>query len=659
MQESILMLCAVLVPLLPVIAFVLTLFAGRKLPYDGAFISIAAIAGSALLSVLLLLAIYPSGTALHYSWHWFSFINLGLLVDPLSVAMICMVSFVSLLIHIYAVGYMKGDPGGARYFAETSLFTAGMLGVALADNLFLFFLSWELVGLCSYLLIGFWYRKPSAASAAKKAFLVTRVGDMLFLAGIFILYANMARVAPESVYPLALPEIFRHIALIPSDQLTLITLLFFGGAVGKSGQFPLHVWLPDAMEGPTTVSALIHAATMVTAGVYLVARTFPLFIAAPMSLTVVAYLGAFTALFAATMGLVMNDMKRVLAYSTISQLGYMMLALGAGAVVGVVAVGIAMLHLIAHAFFKALLFLGAGSVIHSVGTNDLRLMGGLFSKMKITAITMLIGAAALAGIPLLSGFYSKDAIIEASLEYGLTSYQFLPYLLAIITVLLTGIYIFRLWFMAFAGKTRLSEERTAHVHESPRVMTVPLAILALFALLFGGVVNSWLAHNAFVDYVSTTFSTNVLNLDIGSLAMLGGHVLVHEGEASTLIALLPAVLAALGLLVAWLIYGRAKVAPEGIPSRRNSLYRLLINRYYQGRICNILSMKLVYGLARISGFIEHVFIGGFVWLVSVLVFFLGEVLRRVQSGVVRNYAAVLVLGTGLLILGLEFWRWLL
>lgn len=658
MQESTLMLCAVLVPLLPVVGFVLTLFAGRKLPYDGAIIPISTIAGSTVLSLVLLLTVYPAGTALHYSWHWFSFVNIGLLVDPLSVVMICMVSFVSLLIHIYAVGYMKGDAGGARYFAETSLFTAGMLGVALADNLFLFFLSWELVGLCSYLLIGFWYRKPSAASAAKKAFLVTRVGDMLFLAGIFVLYANMVKVAPESVYPLALPEIFRHIAAIPPQQLTLITLLFFGGAVGKSGQFPLHVWLPDAMEGPTTVSALIHAATMVTAGVYLVARTFPLFIAAPMSLTVVAYVGAFTAFFAATMGLVMNDIKRVLAYSTISQLGYMMLALGAGGVVGVVAVGIAMFHLISHAFFKALLFLCAGSVIHSVGTNDLRLMGGLYSKMKITAITMLVGAAALAGIPLFSGFYSKDAIIEASLQYGVVSHQFFPYLLAIITVLLTGIYIFRLWFMAFAGKTRLPEDKAAKVHESPAVMTVPLAVLALFALLFGGIVNSWLAHNAFVDYVSTTFHTSMLNLDIERLAAIGGHALVHEGGASLPVSLMPAVLALLGVLIAWVIYGRRKVAPESIISPHNSLYRLLINRYYQGRICDIISMDIIYGLARIAGFVERIFVGGSIWLITVLGFFSGELLRRMQSGVVRNYAAVLTLGMGFLILGLEVWRWL-
>ncbi|KUK04579.1 MAG: Proton-translocating NADH-quinone oxidoreductase, chain L [Euryarchaeota archaeon 55_53] len=658
MQESTLMLFAVLVPLLPVFGFVLTLFAGRKLPHDGALIPIVAIAGSTVLSVVLLVAIYPTGMALHYSWHWFSFVNIGVLVDPLSVAMICMVSFVSLLIHIYAVGYMKGDPGGARYFAETSLFTAGMLGVALADNLFLFFLCWELVGLCSYLLIGFWYRKPSAASAATKAFLVTRVGDMLFLAGIFVLYANMVNVAPQSPYPLALTEVFRYVSAIPPDQLTLIALLFFGGAVGKSGQFPLHIWLPDAMEGPTTVSALIHAATMVTAGVYLVARTFPLFIAAPHALTVVAYVGAFTAFFAATMGLVMNDIKRVLAYSTISQLGYMMLALGAGAVVGVVAVGIALFHLISHAFFKALLFLCAGSVIHSTGTNDLRLMGGLYSKMKITAITMLIGAAALAGIPPFSGFYSKDAIIEASLEYGLVSYHFLPYLLGIITVLLTGIYIFRLWFMAFTGTCRLPEEQAAHVHESPAVMTVPLAILALFALLFGGVVNSWLAHNAFVDYVSSTFGTNVLSLDIGSLAAIGGHVLVHERAVSTAVALLPAALALLGLFIAWLIYGKRVVAPESIISHRNSLYRLLINRYYQGVVCDIISMDVIFGLARLARWLEGTLINGSIWLITVLGFFFGELLRRVQSGVVRNYAAVVALGTGLLILGLELWRWL-
>ncbi|MCK4937174.1 MAG: dehydrogenase, partial [Methanosarcinales archaeon] len=299
-----------LIPALPVLAFVLTLAFGKKLPSGGGHIPILAIAISCIISVMAFLQINETGIPIEVSAPWFSVLNVGILIDPLASVMLMMVTFVSMLIHIYAIGYMAHDPAKPRYFAETALFTAAMLGVVLSDNILQFFISWELVGLCSYLLIGFWFRKPSAAAAGKKAFLTTRVGDVLFLAGIVILYQNMVEyVLPhisghETVYLLQFSTIFENIHHIPSGQLTIITLLFFGGAVGKSGQFPLHVWLPDAMEGPTTVSALIHAATMVTAGVYLVARTFPMFIAAPDSLMVVAYVGGFTALFASTMGLV-------------------------------------------------------------------------------------------------------------------------------------------------------------------------------------------------------------------------------------------------------------------------------------------------------------------------------------------------------------------
>ncbi|RNI10356.1 NADH-quinone oxidoreductase subunit L, partial [Methanohalophilus portucalensis] len=372
---------AFLIPLLPALAFVITFFVGKKTPYGGALIPIFAIAASFLISLLITIGLLQNpDQVISQSYHWFAILNLGILIDPLAAVMLTMVTFVSLLIHIYSVGYMSHDPAKSRYFAETSLFTASMLSLILSDNILQLFISWELVGLCSYLLIGFWYQKPSAASAAKKAFLTTRIGDVMFLAGIIVLFADLFKLVngsiPEGVYLLRFDEIFSYIPEIAAmnatflgfevSHLTIITLLFFGGAVGKSGQFPLHVWLPDAMEGPTTVSALIHAATMVTAGVYLVARTFPMFIAAPQSLIIVAYVGAFTALFAATMGIVMNDLKRVLAYSTISQLGYMMLGLGMGAVIGAEAVGVSIFHLVSHAFFKALLFLCAGSVIHAV-----------------------------------------------------------------------------------------------------------------------------------------------------------------------------------------------------------------------------------------------------------------------------------------------------
>lgn len=639
---------AALIVLLPVIAFVLTLFLGKKLYSGGALIPIAAIAGSFIISFGIFLEIYPDGVV-QQSRNWFAGMNLGILIDPLAIVMLMMVSFVSLLIHIYALGYMAHDPAKPRYFAETSLFTAAMLSVVLSDNILQFFVSWELVGLCSYLLIGFWYHKPSAAAAAKKAFLVTRVGDVLFLAGIVLLYVNMSRILDTRLFALEpgnfilqFKTMFEAIPLIEPTQLTYITLLFFGGAIGKSGQFPLHGWLPDAMEGPTTVSALIHAATMVTAGVYLVARTFPMFAAAPDSLLVVAYIGGFTALFAATMGLVMNDIKRVLAYSTVSQLGYMMLALGtAGAVIGAKAVGISIFHLISHAFFKALLFLCAGSVIHAVGTNDIREMGGLFGKMKITAITMLIAALALAGIGIpfinigTAGFFSKDAIIEGAFEYGEKTGDLVPYGFAIAAALLTSIYIFRLWFMTFTGKPR--SER--HAHESPGVMTRPLMILAVFALLFG------FSQSGFYGYVEKNFE------------LMGVEIAGREGEAahpSVIITLMPVIVGVLGILISYAIYSRRMLDMSRLVSAQNPIYKLLINRYYEPQLsADIIGVKLTHNAAAQSGeFVDRKIIDSLIIdnVISNTLFKLGEVVRKLQTGVVQNYASVTLLGIGLLII---------
>ena len=486
---------------------------------------------------------------------------------------------------------------------------------------------------------------------------MTRVGDVLFLAGIVLLYVNLSEIItnPASAFKiepgnfiLQFKTMFQAIPLIDKTQLTYITLLFFGGAVGKSGQFPLHGWLPDAMEGPTTVSALIHAATMVTAGVYLVARTFPMFAAAPDSLLVVAYIGGFTALFAATMGLVMNDIKRVLAYSTVSQLGYMMLALGtAGLAIGAQAVGISMFHLISHAFFKALLFLCAGSVIHAVGTNDIREMGGLFDKMKITAITMLIAALALSGIgiPLInlgipsigaSGFFSKDAIIEGAFEFGDKTGNFIPYSFAIIAALLTSIYIFRLWFMTFTGTPR--SER--HAHESPNVMTRPLMILAVFALFFG------YSQTGFYNYLDKNFE------------LMDVSVPAHEGEAafnpSIIIVLLPVLVGVAGLLISYYIYYKRRLDMSKLVSSENPVYKLLLNRYYEPRIAaDIIGVKLTHGVVAQSGeFVDRKIIDGLVIdnVISNTLFKLGEFARKLQTGVVQNYASVILLGIGLLLM---------
>jgi proton-translocating NADH-quinone oxidoreductase chain L len=669
-----------LIPALPVLAFVLTLAFGKKLPSGGGYIPILAIAISCIISVLAFLQINKTGIPIEVSAHWFSVLNVGIFIDPLASVMLLMVSFVSLLIHIYAIGYMAHDPGKPRYFAETALFTAAMLGVVLADNILQFFISWELVGLCSYLLIGFWFRKPTAAAAGKKAFLTTRVGDVMFLAGIVILYSSMRDVflerfpagIPDGTYLLQFSTIFENISHIDPTHLTIITLLFFGGAVGKSGQFPLHVWLPDAMEGPTTVSALIHAATMVTAGVYLVARTFPMFIASPAielagitipaTLTVVAYIGGFTALFASTMGLVMNDLKRVLAFSTISQLGYMMLGLGMGSIIGAAAVGIAMFHLINHAFFKACLFLCAGSVIHSTGTNDLREMGGLMSKMKITGITMLFSSLALAGIgiPFLkifdtpigtSGFVSKDAIIvEGTYVFAHMTNDWIPFAFGIIAALLTAIYTFRLWFMAFTGKPR--QER--HPHESPATMTGVLSVLAAFALVFG-----MLTFVPFLDFVGHTYDHD----EIHHLAELGGNNVIGHDEildvahhASPIIILLPVIVGVGGLLLAWVIYNKRWISVASIGNMKNPIFAILAKRYYQHEIfIELISLKFTYGvLALTSEFSDRKIVDGIIDGISS--FFIGgaEVLKKIQTGVVQNYATATVLGVGLIALILSF-----
>ena len=504
---------------LPVLAFVLCLFIGSRLPRGGGFLTVLATLGGLIISLGIFQEIYPRGI-IHQSMRWFGDFNVGILIDPLALVMLLMVTFVVMLIHTYANGYMNGDPGANRYFAEAALFTASMLGLIYADNILQLFIFWELVGLCSYLLIGFWYRKPSAAAAAKKAFLTTRVGDVMFLAAIIVLYNNLASLnltLNPGEYLLQFPVIYANLALIPPDQLTLIALGFLGGAVGKSGQFPLHVWLPDAMEGPTTVSAMIHAATMVTAGVYLVARMFPLFYAAPHGLTAVAAVGAFTALFAATMGLTAFDIKRVLAFSTVSQLGFMMAGLGVGAAVGAFSVGVSIFHLIGHSFFKALLFLCAGSVIHAVNTNDMREMGGVGKYMKWTMYTMLIGSLSLAGFPLFTGFFSKDEIIVIAYEYGV-AINFLPYIFLVLAAVLTAIYTFRMWFSVFTGKERSNYGK----HESPWVMLGPLVILAVFALAFG-----FVAQEGFYNYVGDNFGQYEekfgVDVNFAELALIGGH----------------------------------------------------------------------------------------------------------------------------------------
>ena len=508
-----------------VIALVIRPFLNRFAQF-AAYTTIFSIAVSLVLSIRALQSIVDRSVNQQTMHSWLKIgdldITVGVILDPLTAIMLVVVTSVSLVIQVYSVGYMRGDPGFARYFAYMSLFTASMIGLVIAANVVQMYVFWELVGVSSYLLIGFWYHKPAAAAAAKKAFIVTRIGDFGFLLAVLYIFFNadaiVGAVELEGMARNALEiDAINDAAkagLLATSVVTWIALGIFMGAVGKSGQFPLHTWLPDAMEGPTPVSALIHAATMVAAGVFLVARFFPLFEASTAAMSVVALVGGFTALFAATMALAANDIKRVLAYSTISQLGYMMLALGVGAY------GPAIFHLFAHAFFKALLFLGAGSVNHATGTFDMRYMGGLRTVMPVTYGTFLIGSLSLAAVFPVAGFWSKDEIL-AALFGGDGAVTQIGAALATVTVVLTILYVVRMLVLTFEGEFRggAAEDPDAdgevHLGESPAVMAVPLIVLAVPAAAAGFFVNPpfdlglvakhWLVHD-FLKVESPEFS---------------------------------------------------------------------------------------------------------------------------------------------------------
>ncbi len=511
-----------------------------------AYLSIAAIGTTLVLSLWALFGVI--GAENHeiaitpFNWLTVGGLSItpGIILDGLTAVMLVVITSVALMVNIYSMGYMHGDPGFERYYAFLSLFSASMIGLVLSDNLFITFIFWELVGLCSYLLIGFWFQRPAAATAAKKAFIVTRIGDFGFLAAIILLFANTGTLDIRELNELAV------IGILAGGVLTWAALGIFLGAVGKSAQFPLHVWLPDAMEGPTPVSALIHAATMVAAGVFLVARTYPMFEHSPTALTTVAVIGGVTAIFAASMGLVMHDMKRVLAYSTVSQLGYMMLGLGTGGV------AIAMFHLMNHAFFKSLLFLGSGSVNHATNTFDLRKMGGLKHYMPKTYWTMLIASVSMAGIWPLSGFFSKDEIIAGS------SSQPILMTLALITVFLTAFYMFRLMFLGFHGTYRGNN----HPHESPAVMTAPLLFLAVPAA-FSGLLN---LTGGFSGLFGHGEPTSIIEGLFGAFA----HPLTWLSLA----------LAGAGMFLAYAIYIKGWLSAESISRRFGALYELVRRKYF-------------------------------------------------------------------------------
>ncbi|MGC2334126.1 MAG: NADH-quinone oxidoreductase subunit L [Candidatus Acidiferrales bacterium] len=557
-------------------------------------------------------------------------VDFSLEVDQLTVVMLLTVSFVGMLIHIYSTGYMAHEGGYYRFFSYLNLFMFFMLTLVLAANLIVMFVGWEGVGLCSYLLIGFWFLKKSAADAGKKAFITTRIGDLGFTIGILFVFATFSSVDFQTI--------FKSVAANPVAEgtLTTICILLFTGAVGKSAQLPLYVWLPDAMEGPTPVSALIHAATMVTAGVYMVARMNPLFSRAPIAMLVVAIVGAITAFYSATIGLMQTDIKKVLAYSTVSQLGYMFLGCGVGAY----AAGI--FHLMTHAFFKGLLFLCAGSVIHAMGgEQDMMKMGGLRKKIPITYWTMLIATLAIAGIPGFAGFFSKDEILEAAQSGPHANFSL--WLLGVAGAALTSFYMFRLVFLTFFGKPRYDEHQV-HVQESPKNMTVPLVILA-FLSIFGG----WVAAPKVVGGIDhfSEFLEPVFTMYAPSASST-----IAESAASPAAALFhaltgwPVIVGILGLLVAWWFYIKSPETPKRLARSLHGPYTLIFHKYYVDEIYAALFVRPLLWIS--ANLLWHVVdervIDGTVNGVATAARESGGELRKVQSGNMRSYAAWVIVG---------------
>ncbi|MFZ5927458.1 MAG: NADH-quinone oxidoreductase subunit L [Acidobacteriota bacterium] len=607
-----------LIPAFPLAGFLVNGIAGRRLSKP--LINTFAV-GSVLLAFLWVLKVLAglqpleaAYTERYFTWIQSGFVNVGfdLMVDRLTAVMLLVVTGIGLLIHIYSIGYMAHEDGYSRFFAFLNLFMFFMLVLVLAANYLVLFIGWEGVGLCSYLLIGFYYLKKSATDAGKKAFVVNRVGDLGFSLGMFVTMLTFGSLDFATVFGKAQAE---GAALNP-QTITLICLLLLVGATGKSAQVPLYVWLPDAMEGPTPVSALIHAATMVTAGVYMVARSAPLYNVSPTALEVVALVGLITAVLAATIGMTQYDIKKVFAYSTVSQLGYMFLGLGVGAY------SAGVYHIMTHAFFKALLFLGAGSVIHALsGEQDLRMMGGLRSKIPVTFTVLLAAAVAIAGVPPFSGFHSKDAILLAAHAHA-------PWMFwtGVVTAAMTAFYVFRAIFLCFFGVYR----GDAHPHESPLVMTLPLGVLALLSLA-GGYFN--VPH-----YLSP---------------VLGGG---HAPHDETLVAVSVAA-GLLGIGLAWLFYVAAPSLPERISSALGGLYRLVYNKYFVDEAYDALIVHPLRDGSRalLWGVMDARIVDGAVNGAGALARSIGGGLRMWQSGYIRRYAAWVVLGSAALVAVAAFW----
>ncbi|KOX91957.1 NADH-quinone oxidoreductase subunit L [Haloarcula rubripromontorii] len=677
--------------LLPFVSFLVALFAGDRMPKGGALAGITATGGSLLLSIWVALTVAGGEVHNEILYTWTASVeslrlNFGLLLDPLSALMLLIVCLISFLVHIFSLGYMndEGETGLPRYYAGLGLFTASMLGFVVANNLLMAFMFFELVGLCSYLLIGFWFRDDGPPSAAKKAFLVTRFGDYFFLIGVVGIFATFGtglfapitqggEVVAESFPMLAEHAIvdgevegiamLETVGMGPQAWFTVLGLLVLGGVVGKSAQFPLHTWLPDAMEGPTPVSALIHAATMVAAGVYLVARMYGFYALSPTALAVIALIGGFTALFAATMGLVKQEIKQVLAYSTISQYGYMMLALGSGGYIA------AVFHLTTHAVFKALLFLGAGSVIIAMHHNEnMWDMGGLKDRMPVTYWTFLAGSLALAGIVPFAGFWSKDEVLYEALihgfgtEGGLGTAYLAAYAMGLLAVFFTGFYTFRMVYLTFHGDARSD---TARDPEPVRWnVKGPLTVLGILATTIGFINMAPVKKltGAEIDFLHKWLTgpeeggwPALLSTDLHHYEELL-HNVPHVdpayplgGETGTLLvsAALSLGLALAGVFVARSLYAGAD--PVEHTDKLGGLKTLLMHNYYQDEYQVWLATGVTYPLARAMNKFDQGVVDGVVNGISSVSLFGGSRIRRIQSGVVSNYATLLTLGLVLLL----------
>ncbi len=638
-----------LIPVFPAIGFLVNGFLGRKLPRAlVSWIACLALFASFVVSALVFiefLKLPPEARLFEKSvYTWIASgefaATVGFRIDSLSIIMCLIVSGVGFLIHVYSAGDMHNDEGFARYFTYLNLFVFMMLTLVTAGNVLLMFVGWEGVGLCSYLLIGFWYKKDSAANAGKKAFIVNRIGDFGFLLGIFFLLTSLGS---HGIWTLDFGELQKHAHLLTGAAATVITLLFFVGATGKSAQLPLYVWLPDAMEGPTPVSSLIHAATMVTAGVYMIARLNFLYVMAPTTMFVVTLVGVLTALFAATIGCAQYDIKRVLAYSTVSQLGYMFVGVGSGAF----AAGI--FHLMTHAFFKGLLFLAAGSVMHAMsGELDMRKMGGLRKRTPVTYWTFLAGCIAIAGVPGFSGFFSKDEIMwKVFANYG---GSLIFWGIGALTAGLTAFYMFRMFFTTFHGECRAPVEVQHHIHESPAVMTIPLVILAVLSVVGGwvGVPHILGGANRFEQWLEPVFGPGkeaavpTLNLVTRAFAE-GGQTNASSPEGMLMAAAV--IIAFAGIFIAYYLYLRRPEIPVNFVRAFPGVFRTVNQKYYVDELYQAVFVRGLFAAGRIAkGVVDETLIDGTVNGLAWLIRGIGSLIRLIQTGYVQGYAFAMIIG---------------